>query len=282
LKSRLKFYFRAFDSASIPLPASACVEPVEFFSAGEDEEASVDSEGEIALMNWLAAQPDFLAVLLAQVGLSGKIVFDTNVVKPFFRSNEVGEVDLVAIPEGAPKSAVAFQVKRFPVRRDGERERVVLNPAKRAKLISQCNDTAALGFHRVYGVVLIVTDGRNHPAVSALHRGASEQTFIQLYRFTRDVSLNSRVGLAFLEIVQPTARDWTAFGMVAAGIDEQADPIEQAGEFSEKVEKWARGATAKGRCASMEFDCSPTTGVPVSAHEQVKAVLNPKHPHIDS
>ena len=169
-------------------------------------------------------------------------------------------------------------MKRFPVRRDGEDEWVALDESKRSKLISQCNQTAALGFHKVYGVILIVVDGRDHPAASTLHRGASERTFRKLYTFIRPDSLDSRVGLTFLEIVQPTARDWRSFGMVAAAIDRPAIPIEQPGELSERVEKWARRAAAKGRCASIDFDCRRPHGLPVTASEEVKAVIGPPAP----
>lgn len=276
MKSRLNFYFRVFDTTAIPLPASAAPDPVTLFATPEASDPSVSTEGEIDLMDWLARQPDLLAVLLAQVCLSGRTVFDTNVVSPFYRNHKEGEIDLVAIPERAPQSAIAFQVKRFPVRRDGEDEWVALDRHKLAKLISQCNETAGLGFHKVYGVILLVADGRGHPAASTLHRGAGEQTFRRLYNFTRPDSLDPRVGLAFLEIVQPMARDWKTFGLVAAAIDKQADPIEQPGALSEKIEKWARRAMAKGRCAQIEFDCTRTYGLPVTAEDEVKAVLGPR------
>lgn len=246
MKASLNFYFRAFDTVVIPLAASGPLEPVTLFSAPEGADPSVGTEGETELMDWLASQPDLLAVLLGQLGFSGRIVFDTNVVTPFYRNHKEGEIDLVAIKEGSPQSAIAFQVKRFPVRREGEDEWVALDQGKRSKLISQCNETATLGFHKVYGVILIVADGRDHTAASTLHRGSSERTFRKLYNFTRPDSLDARVGLAFLEIVQPTARDWRSFGMVAAAIDKPADPIEQPGELSEEGRKMGASGRSQG------------------------------------
>ncbi|HXJ41328.1 MAG TPA: hypothetical protein VNH18_18750 [Bryobacteraceae bacterium] len=233
-------------------------------------------------MEWFANQPDLLAVLLSQVGLGGRIVFDTNVISPFFRNQKEGEIDLIAIPEGEPRLATAFEVKRFPIRRTPDDEWIILDQSKWDKLVSQCNRTAALGFHKVYGIVLTVADGRHHPAVSSLHRGSAERTFQQLYQFTHSHSLHPCIGLVFLEIVQPTARNWTDFGMVAAALDKQADPVEQSGNLSEQVEKWARKAIKKGRCALMDFDCSRTVGAPVTAHDEVKVTLGPKQTNAEN
>ena len=109
MKANLDFHFRAFDTAAIPLPASVPLEPVTLFTAPGGADPSVGTEVETELMDWLAAQPDLLAVLLGQVGLSGRTVFDTNVVTPFYRNHKEGEIDLIAIQEGSPPSAVAFR-----------------------------------------------------------------------------------------------------------------------------------------------------------------------------
>jgi hypothetical protein len=77
-------------------------------------------------------------------------------------------------------------------------------------------------------------DGRRNSAANILHHGISDKTFRRLYRFTRSVSLDWRIGIVFAEIVQPTTASFDKLGLLSVGVDSLAHPVEQTGVFSSR------------------------------------------------
>jgi hypothetical protein len=106
-------------------------------------------------------------------------------------------------------------------------------------------------------------DGHRNSAASILHHGTSDNTFRRLYQFTRNVSLDWRVGIVFVEIVQPTAASFNKLGLVSVGVDKIAHPVGQAGAFSSLVERWANEMSRKrGVC---QIELPPLQGEPILA-----------------
>jgi hypothetical protein len=160
-----------------------------------------------------------MQLILGQLGFRGRTCLDIEVTQPFLPRHSAGDIDLLAVPERDPRLAVAFQAKRFKARLSDHGDDLCLDGAKLDRLIDQCNRTLKLGFRQVYGLVLVMIDGHRNSAASILHHGTSDRTFRRLYQFTRSVALDWRVGMVFVEIVQPTAASFNKLGLVSVGVD---------------------------------------------------------------
>jgi hypothetical protein len=267
LRSNVPFRFHLFRNLFVPEERFG--EPfIEMFAAGQAG-PSIDKTDEMGALRWIASRPDLLPLLLGQIGFSGAVSVGVSVTEPFLPRYRGGDIDLLAIPEKDPRCTVAFQAKRFKVALTGAGEQVSLEGAKIDDLVRQCNQTVQLGFHQVYGMILVMMDGQNHPAASILHHGASDPTFRRIYHFVKHASLDWRVGIVFVEIVQPTPTNLAEFGMLAVGIDQNAHPLEQCGDFSEKAALLADRLRRKGKVYSIQLPPLYGASIPVQPTEEV-------------
>ena len=268
MRTQIDFRFSLFRHFSVR-PEQLDVERIDILHS-DRAGRSLDEIEEIPTLRWLQSRPELLELLLGQVGLSGHVCSDVQVTQPFLPRNKRGDIDLIAIPAEEPRCAVAFQAKRFKVKVDGDDERVSLDAEKLTALVRQCNETISLGFHQVYGLVLVMIDGQNKEVRSLIHRGTSERTFKRIYRFFKQGSLDPRAGVVFVEIIQPTPADPAELGMMAVGVDQWASKAEQASRLSEKVAKFAEKLRRKGNITSVQLP--PLEGmspIPVSPIEEI-------------
>jgi hypothetical protein len=85
----------------------------------------------------------------------------------------------------------------------------------------------------------------------------------------KHASLDWRVGIVFVEIIQPTYTNLAEFGMLAVGIDQDAHPIEQSGDFSEKAALVADRLRRKGKVYSIQLPPLYGAPIPVQPTEEV-------------
>jgi hypothetical protein len=104
---------------------------------------------------------------------------------------------------------------------------------------------------------------------SILHHGASDQTFRLIYHFVKRESLDWRVGIVFVEIIQPTPANVGEFGMLAVGVDRTAHRVEQIGDFSEKAARVCAKLRRKGKRHSVQLQALEEAGIPVEATEKI-------------
>jgi hypothetical protein len=260
VKTHIPFRFLLFSEVSVPSLSE--LTGIDFYRPSEIG-PSLDDVGEIPILKWLVRRPDLMQLILGQLGFRGRVCLDVEVTKPFQPRHRAGDIDLLAVPERDPRLAVAFQAKRFKARLSDHGDDISLDGAKLDRLIDQCNQTLKLGFRQVYGLVLVMIAGHRNSAASILHHGTSDNTFRRLYQFTRNVSLDWRVGIVFVEIVQPTAASFNKLGLVSVGVDKIAHPVGQAGAFSSLVERWANEMSRKrGVC---QIELPPLQGEPILA-----------------
>ena len=267
MKTSVQFRVHIYHNRFIP-SAELYTPSIELFcptSVGD----SIDRTDETRLLRWAVRQPEILSLLLGSLGMAGPVGFDVEVTSPFLPRHGAGDIDLLAAPVRNPQEAVAIQAKRFKVTLGDSGDSVSLDAAKLDTLIRQCNDTIALGFDRVYGLVLIMMDGQTHPAPSLPHRRTSPATFRRLYHFLKSQTLAPGIGLAFMEIVQPTPAGFHELGFVAVGVDEPANHKGQSGEVSARVEKWTDKVLRKRKHCEVYLPPPSDAGIPIQPHESV-------------
>lgn len=268
LKATVRFRFRLFRNLFIP-QEHLTRNSIDVFAASGNNITSIDKTHEMATLRWLTTRPELLEMLLAEMGLKGRVGVDVGISDPFLPRYGHGDIDLLAVPANDPRYAVAVQAKRFKVAISDSGDTVSLDGKKLDSLIGQCNQTALCGFDRIYGLVLVMVDGQHHAAASLLHRRTSERTFRGLYHFIKREPLNPRIGMVFLEITQPTFESFQDFGVFAVGLDERATSFGQNGEFSQRVAWWTEEMRRKGRVYDVQPQALEGNSIPVSPEDEI-------------
>lgn len=160
-------------------------------------------------MHWLFAESQGRRLLIPKLDLSPTSYSVFSVRDPVVRSGDgpPGDIDVLVIDPDAPQHATAIECKRLKVRA-GTFE--TLLPGKLQGLrkgVHQANGLLAMGFHRTFLAILVVTDGRERDAFNFAFRGLTPELVRAVDTFPDRERLEDAVGLVFIEITQPIDKD---------------------------------------------------------------------------
>ncbi len=165
---------------------------------------------------------------------------------PFLGSAEdrPGDIDVLIAAPGQPHRAVAAEVKWVKVRSDGGGGQRINKLQSAGEGVEQAVSLLGLGFHRTFLTLLAVVDDRSDRTVNPLFHGATSLTLRRLIEFTETAALQPDLGILYVELAQPLAKDPRESSMVSAGVLRAATPRDQSEGLSAKV---AAFLATKGR-----------------------------------
>lgn len=202
---------------------------------GENEARQFENE----MVGWLVSQHSFRELLLGEL----EMPFFTNVFcqlkKPFIttHNNKPGDVDILLINPQEPTYSIAIECKKVNVTTSLDSEKV--NKIDKIKgAINQTKGLLEMGFHKVYLAIITGSHGAENTDVNYLYRGIGEQNFQKLYDFPDRENLDSRVGLIFIEVIQPTGNSLDHTGVLSLCVDMFAKGQEQSRRITENIKSF--------------------------------------------
>lgn len=144
------------------------------------------------------------------------------------QDGKAGDFDLLVFNHTFPNRIVCFEFKMIKITAlDIETDRINKIQGV-SKLINQINDRINLGFHAVYGVIVIQADLRERHWPNTIMKPFTSIFFEQLnFELTKDVSLNDRAGIIFIKYIQPNGRNVTFASNFAVYLKKKVKPQEQ-------------------------------------------------------
>jgi hypothetical protein len=191
---------------------------------------------ESMIVKWLVSQECFKSMLLNELDLPDCTKFYKNLTKPFITTpyNNPGDLDILLINPDQPQNSIAIECKKVNVFKYSGQDKInKINKVK--KSVKQTKGLLEMGFYNVYLAVIIGTFGSKHTEANLLYRGIGEQKFQELYDFPDRENLDSRVGIMFVEVVQPTGNSLNQTGIISLCIDRFAEKQEQSKSITENV-----------------------------------------------
>lgn len=202
------------------------------YEAGENEAR----RDEILTSQWLAKNKSFKELLFAELEIPFYSSLKLNVTRPIINSpyHVPGDVDMIIVNPDEPNHSIAIEFKKVNVIVTHESEKInKIEKIKRA--INQTNGLLELGFHKVYLAVVAGSFGAKNTKVNFLYRGMTDETFQKVYDFPDRENLDDKVGLIFIEIIQPTLNPLDYTGMINICIENIAKEQDQPKELTNKI-----------------------------------------------
>ncbi|MFO1076690.1 MAG: hypothetical protein U1E73_03080 [Planctomycetota bacterium] len=207
---------------------------------GDDCTADAPSVSEIhesPILAWILGQGAVRSLLTRKMCVDSQSQDFLGIAGPVIEKPTAvpGDVDWLAIPPGHPEVSIAVECKRVKVVPTANgRDRVNKIPSL-GRGVVQANGLAGLGFHRCFLMVIVEADGRTRTEFGHPFRGATHETFRQIYDFPQRESLHEDVGVVFVEVVQPSGRSIDELAYVAVCVDRDAKPREQSPRVTSRI-----------------------------------------------
>lgn len=197
----------------------------------------LNSLSEQELVKLILSKPDQRELLLEDAMNIGRKEYDvfTEIQHSIVHPNErPGDVDMIAIPIADPKQSVAFEVKKVKVTvHENGSETVNRDNQIELKGIDQANGLLKKGFHKVYLVILLVTDAQYKTGKSMPFRYGDQ--IHQLYKSQRYSGLHQNVGVILVEMTEPTEASFNFTFSYGVNHYKDAQGQEQPAELTEKL-----------------------------------------------
>lgn len=239
MRTRLKFKRIVFDSARLGPGIIPAGSPLQFFIDPPSPDAeSATGEPEKRIASWIfMEQPMARNLILSELALADPCRLKLGVAEPVVqnRNAKPGDVDVLIFQQDQPHKAVALECKRVKVRAGVGAEDRVNKLQDIADGVQQVNALREMGFHRTYFALLIVVDGRHRIKYNTLCRGPSTQTMRQIYDFPLRGDLHPKVGVAFIQIIQPTGKSINEMASIGICVDRNAVPQEQSTDLTRRI-----------------------------------------------
>ena len=231
----LKFNTIIYDSKKL---TEEVEQTFSFFSLNNSYSNYVNEtrQDEAVIVNWFIYQPSFRKILLNELKLPFYSVIRPNIKEPIIKSpyNNPGDIDILIFDKDQPNRAVAIECKMVNVEKQpGKDKPNKINKIKKA--VKQTKGLLDMGFHKVYLAIIIATYGVNSLNTNFLSRGMDVETFQKVYNFQHRENLDDRVGVIFIEIVQPSNNSINLSGVIGVCLEKPAGEQEQSLSITQGV-----------------------------------------------
>lgn len=245
MKRLLAFKTIAFDTNVLPAGLTLYDnDSIKFFNADNHEEENIITQKgkleEENFIKWILGSPA-KDLLLNELGVGPNPFIDYSVKQPIIENSQSkpGDIDLLICDGHRAEHAIAFQCKPVKVTAFNQDEDNVNKLPDIRKAVDQVNKQRDnLGFYKNYLAVLIKVYGRKRSKNNVLFRGPSPETFKQIYEFPQRESLNSEVGIVFIEVCQPTGKSFDKMAQVGICVDQYAKCLVQSNRLTNRVKQY--------------------------------------------
>lgn len=183
------------------------------------EAESVATVHESALVRWIFTESparDYMVFPHFNAGPQGQIRFEVSGPILALQEGPPGDIDVLLVPRGGPETSVAIEAKRVLVPATAFDTLMPNKLSELKKGARQANGLADRGFHQVYLMVMLATDGRTQTHSNFTGRGPTRHLIRILDDALAGLDLRPQVGVVCVELTQPLDKDFrlaAAFGV---------------------------------------------------------------------
>lgn len=239
MKTHLVFKTIAFDSQA--LTASG---PMTYFQESENAHSeSVRDVNEAPIVRWLFSQDALRSLIVGELtDHDSCAVHGLNVRDPVIRKrhNKPGDVDILLCSPENPEHTIAIETKRVKVLLTGDGSQKVNKLRDLAEGIIQANGLQSLGFWKSYLMAIVLIDARERRSANTLLKYQIQEETRPIYEIPLESTLHRDVGVAVVEIVQPTGKHFNEQGSVGICVDKKASELEQPSHLTERISNWLK------------------------------------------
>ena len=205
-------------------------------SSVSEESATIKSEQ--AMVRWLFSCSILKSLIIGEIaGYDTNIVSAIEVQQPIITepNNRPGNIDILICNKFRPEQTIAIESKRAKVVVYQNGSQKVNKLKEIEKGIKQANGLQSMGFWKSYLLLLIVIDARLKNGSNVIFKYGQHSETSSVYEVPMNASLNRDVGVAYIEIVQPTGKDINKMALVGICIDKRAQELQQGASLTERV-----------------------------------------------
>ncbi len=207
----------------------------------ESSNESVTRDPEKSMVRWLFSNKFTRDLILGELtDCDEETIWRLEVEEPIIpdRSKKPGDIDILIYKKDRPDRAIAVECKRVKVRVQRGGSQKVNKVQDIREGIRQVNALQSLGFHQSYLIFLIAVDARMKEDRNIFFKYDPNEGTRAVYEVPMDVSLHRDVGVAYIEIVQPTGKTIYKMGIVGICVDKRAAPLEQSLSLTERIKNY--------------------------------------------
>ena len=203
---------------------------------------SVTENPEKDIVHWLFSNDIVRSSIVKEfVSYNNDNVYGLEVGHPIITDcgKKPGDIDILLCNNCTPNQAIAIECKRVKVviQQDGKQK--VNKMQEIGEGIRQANGLQSMGFHQSYLLLLIVVNARLKVANGNIFfKYENQKETSEIYEVPMDSSLHNDVGVAYIEIIQPTGKAINEMGHVGICIDKRAMQLEQPSHLSKRIKHY--------------------------------------------
>lgn len=206
-----------------------------------ESEESVTINPEKAIVCWLISNDLVRHAILEE--FVGSVNYDIypNVQQPIITEpgKKPGDIDILLCNKDTPNKAIAIECKRVKVLVQNDGKQKVNKIQEIGNGITQANGLQSMGFHQSYLLLLVVVDARLKMAEGNIFfKYGNQKETSAIYEVPMDSSLHHDVGVAYIEIIQPTGKEINKMGQVGICVDKRAIQLEQSSRLTERIRNY--------------------------------------------
>ena len=183
----------------------------------------------------LLRDPHWRSRIIGLHGIPSDVLALPTVTLDGFPGAPEGDIDALLIPPNTPSEAIGVQIKRIKVQDDTFRTEAPNKLHELAKGTRQANLLAQLGFCQVFYFVFIVVDSRLQNGGRRSYEGLTSNLRAKLDAAVSVDGLDTRVGLAQFEFVQPLDDEPLGAGTFRGRLIRRAVPAIQPTHVTEWI-----------------------------------------------
>jgi hypothetical protein len=189
---------------------------------------------EASLCRWLFGVGSSLCRVRDELRISpgSKVLFETRTADVAPSARGPGDVDVLLVDRLSPQRAIAIETKRVKVSTHAFHTGQAGKIGELEHGVVQANLLRAIGFHRTYLLVAVVTDGRERTDANFAFRGPPLEMMRAIEAFPAQVKLDSDIGLGFVYVTQPVDKDIQWAGSIGIVIRRDAREREQSANLT--------------------------------------------------
>lgn len=212
----------------------------------EDDNANSQSVRDIIesrIVRWLFSQDVFRSLIVGELtNNNSHVVYGLSVTNPVIQNTnkKPGDVDILICSPEHPEQAIAIETKRVKVLLANDGSQIVNKLNDLDEGIIQANGLQSLGFWKSYLMPIIVVDARKRRSANTILKYQIQKETRPIYEVPLHSTMHRDVGVGFVEIIQPTGRDYSEQGSVGICVDKNACELRQPAQLTERISNWLK------------------------------------------
>ncbi|EMJ87279.1 hypothetical protein [Leptospira meyeri] len=180
-----------------------------FFDEGNDESTIIE-QTENEILKQIFENKEYLKLILNEAEIKSYSHIFTNISTHHIFGEGGGDFDLILYSKNYPYNITCIEFKRVKIIANDSDSDKINKLSGVDTLFNQLSDRIKMGFHRVFGVIIIHSDLRNRKTTNTIFRSTSKDTSTKiLYKINNTKSFPNQAGLLLARFEQPTGKKYS-------------------------------------------------------------------------